>query len=443
MSALLTLDSLSVATPDGRVLFDGLTLAVGRERIGLAGRNGSGKSSLLRVIAGEAEPRAGKVHRAGRIGMLRQTLDDRETVAQALGVADLIARLRRLEAGQGSPGDAAEADWTLEPRLAAALDEVGLGGPQLDRSVASLSGGERTRTAIARLSIEGPDMLLLDEPTNNLDADGRSAVARLVRNWRGGLIVASHDRALLEEVDRIVELAPSGVTIFGGGWTAFAAARDAERARADAELVRARSAARTAAREAQVAKERQDKRDKAGRAKRAKGDAPKLLLDARLAQAERTAARNRKVAGRLTGDSQERLNQARERVEIVTPLAMALPSVDLPAARELLTFRDVVMEQGKRRLFGPLSFGLRGPERIAVSGPNGAGKTTLLRLISGETAPASGEIQCFTSRIVLLDQHVTLLQPQETLAAFDGALIVVSHDVQFLKAIGVTREIAL
>src|SRR3954451_1635853 len=113
MPAFLILDSISLTTPDGRTLFDGLTLALGRERTGLVGRNGSGKSTLLHLIAGESEPSRGSVQRIGSIGMLAQLADDRQTVAQALGVDVALSRLRRLERGDGSLDDAAEADWTL------------------------------------------------------------------------------------------------------------------------------------------------------------------------------------------------------------------------------------------------------------------------------------------------------------------------------------------
>src|SRR2546423_4537044 len=97
MPAFVVLDSISLATPDGRPLFDGLTLALGRERTGLVGRNGCGKSTLLRLLAGEVDPAGGSVQRAGSIGMLTQLVDDRLTVAQALGVANDLARLHRLE----------------------------------------------------------------------------------------------------------------------------------------------------------------------------------------------------------------------------------------------------------------------------------------------------------------------------------------------------------
>ena len=238
MPASVILDSISLSTPDGRPLFDGLTLALGRERTGLVGRNGCGKSTLLRLISGETEPSRGRIHRNGSIGVLAQHIDERLDVAQALGVDDALARLQRLERGEGSPDDAEDADWTLEGRIAAALVDTGLPALPLHRPIATLSGGERTRVALARLLIEAPDLLLLDEPTNNLDADGRTAVADLLAQWQGGAIVASHDRELLERVDRIVELTPVGVTVFGGGWSAFAEAREATRARQWMRFVR-------------------------------------------------------------------------------------------------------------------------------------------------------------------------------------------------------------
>jgi ATPase subunit of ABC transporter with duplicated ATPase domains len=485
MPAFLILDSISLATPDGRLLFDGLTLAIGGERTALVGRNGCGKSTLLRLIAGEIEPAGGSLQRIGSIGMLAQLTDERLAVDEALGVAGALARLRRLERGEGSLDDATEADWTLETRIQAALLEAGLPSLPLDRPIASLSGGERTRVALARLLIASPDLLLLDEPTNNLDTDGRNAVAQLLERWQGGVLVASHDRALLERVDRIVELTPIGISIFGGAWSAFAEAREAARARAADDLDRASDALRNTERALQKGREKKARRDKAGRAWRAKGIEDKMFMD-------------------------------REKID--------LPRTHLPGGRELVALKEVVMAFGERHLFGPLSFEVRGPERIAIRGANGSGKTTLFRLLTGELKPASGDIGRLTDRIAVLDQHIGLLDPgssildnlrrlnpelsaneahaalarfafrnraalqiagtlsggerlraglacvfarrqppflllldeptnhldlasieelEHALKGFDGALIVVSHDETFLRAIGIEREIVL
>ena len=411
MAAFLILDSISLVTPDGRPLFDGLTLALGRERTGVVGRNGCGKSTLLRLIAGEIEPSGGSLQRIGSIGMLAQLVDDQLTVSEALGIAGDLARLHRLERGEGSLDDATGADWMLETRVQAALVEAGLPSLPLNRPIASLSGGERTRVALARLLIESPDVLLLDEPTNNLDADGRQAVAHLLERWQGGILVASHDRALLERVDRIVELTSIGITIFGGAWSAFAEAREAARDRAEADLDHAADALRDTERALQKAREKKSRRDKAGRAWRARGIEDKMFMDREKERAENSTARESRLADRLMGERTGALEAARARVQILTPLAIDLLPSHLPGGRELITLKDVTMAFGAHRLFGPLSFAVRGPERIALRGANGSGKTTLFRLLTGELSPASGEVSRSTDRIAVLDQHVGLLDP--------------------------------
>jgi ATPase subunit of ABC transporter with duplicated ATPase domains len=418
MSGLITLDNVSAATPDGRTLFSDLTLSVGAERTGLVGRNGSGKSTLLRIIAGEGEPSSGAIHREGEIATLDQRwADETITLAQALEVAEGLARLARMERGEGSPDDASSADWTLEHRIAEALAGVGLAGIGLERRLETLSGGERTRIAIARLLLKQPDVALLDEPTNNLDAAGREAIARLVAGWRGGLVIASHDRALLEGMDRIVELTPVGVTIFGGGWSAFAAQREAQRKAAVAAVEKAEGGLKRAGEAIQQRQERKARRERQGKADRASASHSKMLFDFKQDRAEASQVRDNRIAGRQLEQANEALEEARRRLDVLTPLTVDAPSVGLPAQKQVLAFKDVTVERGGRRLFAPLSFKITGPERIHVAGPNGSGKTTLLNLIDGRTGSSSGTIRRLDGRIAMLDQHVDELDPAASLLA--------------------------
>lgn len=523
MSAFLILDSVSAATPDAQVLFENLSLSIGRERVGLVGRNGSGKSTLLSIIAGARDSRAGAIHRAGRIGVLAQTFDEQQSAAEALNVAPALDVLARIERGEGSPADFEDADWTLEARVAEALAQVGLTGLSLDRLIATLSGGERTRLALARLLIEAPDLLLLDEPTNNLDADGRALIGAFIRDFRGGVLVASHDRALLEHMDRIVELTPIGVHSVAGGWSVFAEARAADRARAAQDLERAQSGVDSAQRAIQRRREAKDRRDKAGRAFAAKKSEPAIVLGGMAERAENTSGGISRLNERQAANAEAALESAKERVEVLTPLTIELPPSGLPSGAELLTMEDVRVRAGDRVL-GPWSMRIRGPERIAIRGPNGAGKTTLLRAATGAAEPDSGKVTRAEGRIVMLDQHVAILDPNLTvldnflvlnpslnqhaayaacarfafrnvtalkrvgdlsggerlraglacslagarppwllildeptnhldldsietlegaLQAFDGALLIVSHDAAFLEAVGVTRMIDL
>jgi ATPase subunit of ABC transporter with duplicated ATPase domains len=413
MPALVVVDRLAAAAPDGTPLFSDLTFALGNEVVGLVGRNGSGKSTLLAILAGEREPRAGTLVRNGRVAMLRQVQDAGSSLTQALDVAEGLARLRRLEAGDGNVEDAELADWTLEPRIGEALAQVGLAGFDLARPVSSLSGGERTRLGLAAMLLEEPDVLLMDEPTNNLDVDGRAAIVELLAGWPGGALVASHDRELLETVDRIVEVSSLGAAVFGGGWSAFAQARDALRESADAELDRSRRDLKQQVRAVQVQTERKARRDKAGRAKAARGGEPKILLGMQAERAENSAGRDGRLAGRLLDEAGAALDQARRNVEIITPLRIELPPARLPPNRTLLRFDGVAME----RLFGPLSFDIVGPQRVLVSGANGSGKTTLLRLAMGLLEPDRGTVTRAAGALAMLDQHVDLLDPALDLVA--------------------------
>ena len=142
-SALVTLSSVAARTPDGHTLFDNLSLAFGRERTAVVGRNGVGKTTLLRLVAGLAEPAEGAVARAGTVGWLAQSYEPTpgETVAETLGAAEPLALLARVLAGEGSVEDMAEADWTLEERMQAALAGSPYGQPERRRADAAAAGG--------------------------------------------------------------------------------------------------------------------------------------------------------------------------------------------------------------------------------------------------------------------------------------------------------------
>ena len=338
MPASVSLHQLSFSTPDNQPLLSDLDLAFGNERTGLIGRNGTGKSTLLRIIAGHLHPAAGSVTVHGTLGMLEQSVQvtPGATVADQLGATDALARLDRLEQGLGSVDDAGEADWTLPGRIETALADVGLPAYAPDRPLATLSGGQRTRLALARLILAEPDIILLDEPTNNLDADGRLAVVDLLHRWRGAAIVVSHDRALLREMDAIVELTTLGATTYGGNWDHYAERKALELAAAEHELNTAERKVAEIDRKIQAVAEKKARKDSAGRRKAAKGDIPRILLGGMKDNSEKTSGENARMASRQRGDAAEAASEARARVEILTPLSVTLTPTGLPAGRTVL-----------------------------------------------------------------------------------------------------------
>ncbi|UTP38116.1 ATP-binding cassette domain-containing protein [Phenylobacterium sp. LH3H17] len=417
MPNFVTLDGLSYKTPDGRSLFDNLTLAFGADRTGLVGRNGVGKTTLIGLILGELAPASGSVSVRGRIGVLRQAVAPPEgaSVAEVLGLAGALERLARIEAGAGTEGDFAEADWTLEARLDAALAQVDLAGLDPRRPAASLSGGQATRAALAGLLASEPDLLLLDEPSNNLDAEARALVAQVLAGWKGGAIVVSHDRGLLRRMDRIVELTSLGAKVYGGAYDAYVLRKAEEEAAAARDLAEAERALARVGREAQAAREKKARRDAAGRRDAAKGGAPKILLGARKERAEISGGRASLLAQRQAAEAGADLAEAEGRVERLRRLAFDLPPSGLAAGKTVLAFEDVAFAwPGAPPLLSGVSFRMTGPRRLALTGPNGTGKSTLIRLATGELAPTRGKITAGV-RAALLDQRTDLLGNGETL----------------------------
>ena len=419
MPSFITLAGLGYRTPDGRELLSDLNLAFGRERTGLVGRNGVGKSTLIHLMLGELTPSQGALSRTGRIGVLRQSLAPAPgaAITDLLGVREGLERLTRIEQGLGSEDDLALADWTLGDRLAAALADVGLAGLDPARPAGGLSGGEATRAALAGLLIAQPDLLLLDEPTNNLDLAARGLVAGVLANWHGGAVVVSHDRGLLRQMDRIIELSGLGARVYGGGYDLYAERRAEERATAAQALANAERGVRQVRRELQDARKRKDRRDSAGRRFAASGSIPRIVAGGMARRAEETSGRMNRLADRQRVEAEEALETARAGVERLKVLAFELPSSGLAAGRRVLSLDKATFGwPGCPPLLEAVSFEMIGPRRIAITGPNGSGKTTLLKLIAGDLEPTSGAITR-GGRTTLLDQRTAILNDDETVLA--------------------------
>ncbi|MER5369000.1 ATP-binding cassette domain-containing protein [Streptomyces sp. NPDC002722] len=415
--ASVTCSALTFRWPDGTTVLDGLSLSIGRGRVGLVGNNGAGKSTLLRLLAGRLRPSQGSVTVGGSLAHLPQniTLDTTLRVDRALGIAERREALRAIEAGDVDEkhfetiGD----DWDVEERALATLGSLGLGGIELDRTVGQLSGGETVLLRLAALLLERPDVLLLDEPTNNLDVFARRRLYEAVDSWRSGvLVVVSHDRELLERVDRIAELRTGSVNWYGGGWSAYEEAVAAEQEAAGRMLRAAETDVRRQKRELEETRLKLARRQKNGRKAAAEGGLPKILAGRRKRSAQESA-------GRLRGVHEERLDEARERREEAAAavrddaeIRVSLPHTAVPTGRTVLSLH------GLRPRFGRLreaDLQVNGPERIALVGRNGAGKTTLLRTLTGELAPLAGEARTFVpvrflpQRLDVLDEELSVV----------------------------------
>jgi len=239
---------LCFAWPDGTPVFDGLSFTLGTQRTGLVAPNGAGKSTLLRLLAGQLAAASGHIEAAGTLAYLPQQLSLSGTlrVADVLGVAPAIDALAAIDAGAIDQAlfDAVGNDWDLENRTRLNLSRFGLEHIALDRRLETLSGGEAMAVGLAAQWLKAPDILVLDEPSNHLDGDARARLYGLVEQWHGCLIVASHDRALLERMDQIAELDRSALRLYGGGFSFYEAAVRTEAEAAEQDVRNLRQAAK-------------------------------------------------------------------------------------------------------------------------------------------------------------------------------------------------------
>jgi ATPase subunit of ABC transporter with duplicated ATPase domains len=371
----------------GRLVLEGATFTLRPgDTVGLVGRNGAGKTSLLRVLAGEAPAAGGTVLRQGALGYLPQdprvrsagnvTAVDHILSGRGLDEAAVHLEKLRLELEEGATDrkvarfSRAEEEYRAAGGYAADAEArqiahgLGLAGDRLDLPVRVLSGGERRRVELARILFAGSELLLLDEPTNHLDTDAKSWLMRFLASYRGALLVVSHDLILLDTaITRILHLDDAELAEYKGTYSQYreSRAKDEERlakvaARQQAEIARlstlAESMRHQTVKRARIAK----------------------TLDSRVERMKGQA---------VSGPSRER----RIRVKLPEP-----PH----AGRVVLVVEGLAKGYGGPPVFEDVGFDLGRGERLLVMGLNGAGKTSLLRILAGESTADDGEVRLGT-----------------------------------------------
>ncbi|WP_459616956.1 ATP-binding cassette domain-containing protein [Bordetella sp. 2513F-2] len=365
-TTLITLTDVQLAYGH-HPLLDHADLAVQQgERIGLIGRNGAGKSSLLRLLDGRAQPDDGDIARTS--GLRVATVEQEPALDEAATIYEAISRL-----------EAHPEDWERPARVRATLERLGL---PADAAVGGLSGGMRKRVALAQALVDEPDLLLLDEPTNHLDFEGIAWLESLLRSWKGAAVIITHDRRFLDAVaTRIVELDRGKLLSFPGNFSQW--------------------------------QERKAQWLEAERLEQARFD--KLLAQEEVWIRKGVEARRTRNEGRVRRLERLRVERAqrRERVGNVN-LALAEGQRSGKLVAEL---EHVSKAYGERQVVRDYSTTVLRGDRIGIVGPNGAGKTTLLRIILGELAPDSGTVRLGTNvAVAYFDQMREQLDERATLA---------------------------
>lgn len=387
-SCAVELRRASFTWPDGGRVFSDLTAAIPPGPTAVVGPNGGGKSTLLRLIAGDLHLTAGEVAVRGGTAYLPQHLPARasHTVADALGVAPILRAIAAIEGGSCDQRDFDTVGdrWDAESRARAELAAVGLPDVEPTRPLDELSGGEATLVSLAGVRLTDAEVVLLDEPSNDLDDEGRQSVVEYVATWPATVIFASHDRDLLRLAQTTLEVRCGHARVYPGPFDELQEQIRAEQLAAEQALAIGRKELAAQRRQRQATETALARRARRGRAVANSGSIPRILANKRKSAAEATAGRERAAAARRV-ERAEAVVADREvalREDVVINLRPLDP--DLPSSKRVWSVTD-----------GQRSVAVCGPRRVALTGPNGIGKTRLIETLmvgksSSQPSPDAG-----------------------------------------------------
>ncbi|WP_120521490.1 ABC-F family ATP-binding cassette domain-containing protein [Arthrobacter celericrescens] len=400
MKSAISLHNLTFHWPDGTPALSGLNGSFNPGRTGLVGRNGTGKSTLLKLMAGQLEPSSGRLERSGEVGYLPQnlTLSGDTTVAGLLGIEHILAAMKAIESGDVSHDhfDIIGDDWDIESRADEHLQQIGFSSADLQRRVAEVSGGEAMLIAVTGLRIRRTPITLLDEPTNNLDRSTRRQLTAMVDEWPGTLVVVSHDQELLERMDNTTELHAGALETFGGPYSDWKAHREQEQAAATQAAQTAQQALKVEKRQRAEAETKLARRERTAQKTQKDGGIPKILAGKRASNAQVSAGKLRGTLEDKIVAAQAAVDAADARVRDEQHIRLELPDPQVPRGKRIAEIHD-----------GGRTFVIQGPERVALVGPNGSGKSTVLaRLLVGSASPAGPHGVLLTDRVGYLPQRL-------------------------------------
>lgn len=404
--SVVSTDHLSLTWPDGTQCFAEVSVDINRRVTAIVGDNGSGKSSFLKILAGELMPSSGSFRVPERRGYLPQHASvEGHSVLDLLGIRDIVEALERIESGGVDEHDfeLVEGHWDIREHAETVLSDAGISEPKnLSRAAQSLSGGEAVKVALAGLQLRTPELYLLDEPTNNLDRAGREAVYEFLARSTVPVVVVSHDRELLSMADEIIEFFAGRVRSFPGNYSAYESVIAREQEKAVQAWTEARSQRKQAVRKRQEMETRLARDVRRGKKFAASKRKPGMAMGLDKQRSERSAARRHSSHAASVEDARREEYEAQLRIRDDASVFLHLPESRLPQGTKVV---ELTPRGGERSLI------VTGPERLRLSGANGSGKTTLLRTIAGDAdaaARSNFQVAYALSDIGFVRQLITL-----------------------------------
>ncbi|MFD1817959.1 ATPase components of ABC transporters with duplicated ATPase domains [Pseudarcicella hirudinis] len=412
---MLILQNISYTHPSKDLLFSSINLIVNNQnKIALIGNNGIGKSTLLKIIAGELQPSGGQISFNAEPYYVPQIFGQFNdlTIAQALRIENKLNALKEILNGNTTEENFnwLNEDWTIEDRCKEALDYWELGDLNLSQKMEMLSGGQKTKVFLAGISIHHPELVLLDEPSNHLDISGRQLLYDFIQSTKSTLIVVSHDRKLLNLSDTVCELSKQGIKIYGGNYNFYKEQKQIENIALSQDIQSKERALRKAKEKERETLERQQKLDSRGKGKQEKAGVARIMMNTLRNNAENSTSKLKSLHAEKIGGITEELQELRSSLPDIDKMKFGFDNSSLHKGKVLFTATNISFTYGNKSLWAEnLNFQIISGERITLKGTNGSGKTTLIKLILGDIESQTGTIYRADNKSVYIDQDYSLI----------------------------------
>jgi len=394
---------------NGQQLFLDISCSMNKQRVGLTGRNGSGKSLLSSILCGENQPTSGSVTPPASYGLFNQhgaqTVSPNCSIARYLGKEHQLYALRQIALGSCDEKwfEQVNDQWQLESQLKQQLEQMNL-PPDPELNCTLLSGGQLACLQLYKLFESDVDLLLLDEPSNHLDSDARQWLIDRIQAYKGAILLISHDRQLLRQMEEIWELSELGLKVYGGNYDMYAMQKQAEQNAVERQLANINKQKKQLEQQSQKSRERAEQRASQGRKQRKSGSRPKILTDGKKQGAENRAANRNKNDQLRKSHLQQKEQLLRQRHQQLKRQSLHLASAE-SCSRKAISMLNGVLCFGCQ---APLTFQLRNNEKVHLTGSNGSGKSTLLKTLTGDLALLQGEVTV-NIPVYYLDQHFSVV----------------------------------
>lgn len=421
---MLFLHNISYRFPNRDLLFNAINLTIpAHTKSALVGSNGMGKSTLLKLIAGEIQPLNGNVNIQGNLYYVPQMFGNFNhlTVAECLKADQKINALQKITNGEVDEEyfEILNDDWDIEERCQNALEYWNLEVSDLNQKLESLSGGQKTKVFLAGIQINQPDIILLDEPTNHLDLDGRKLLYDLIEKTNSTVIIVSHDRNLLNLVDVIFELSNQGISTYGGNYNFYAEQKKIETEALSNDIHAKERALKKAKEKERETIERKQKLDARGKGKQEKSGVARIMMNTLRNNAEKNTSKLKDIHAEKISNISGDLRNLRSSLKNSDQMKVNFDDSNLHSGKILVSAEEINFKFGEDNLWkGNLNLEIRSGDRISVKGSNGSGKTTLIRLLLGDLEPSVGHITKSGFNSIYIDQEYSLIDKDSTVYDF-------------------------